>query len=554
MRRSITLLIGIAVLAIAIGSGGCTLIGYSIGSTVDDSNAEDLILPPDAAMSMLDAGDEIVCIMGDGTSHNGTYAGVRTFGESRSMRLLTPEKLWYLDFAEIDAVSFRYEPSSGRTTYTFLGVVADAAIVAAIASSLDKSSPSRGSVSSGSTGSTSSSSSSSSGSSKSKGGWMGTGYDRLGCPIVEGWDGGAWQREAECLTGSFYRAARRSDVARLPHAVPEDGVLRLRVHDMLPETDSIDRFSVLAVEHPAGTVVYPTEEGRLLAVSPRSPRTAADDLGRDILPRLLRDDDEAWLALPVADPSRRGERRAFECRFPLPADADSVTLLLRVRNTWWGSDLQTGFLSMYGSELQALYDRLNTDDDRRAFLRRRFEEEGMLAISVWDGAEWRCAGTVWEVGPEAWRDVARRIDVRGIDAEELRIRFDAPAAIWLVDRVAFDAAPLPAIDVAVLSASRAKDSDGRDRSADLAAADGRYVSLETGDWVEAAYRVPDDAPAPGIERSYLLELSGYYRAKLSPEGPPQADLIARILGEPGFFAKYADGRFWESVVAMGDGR
>ncbi|MBE0644384.1 MAG: hypothetical protein IH600_09920 [Bacteroidetes bacterium] len=457
------------------------------------------------------------------------------FDSPSFIRLIVAGAPIAIDTSKIVDLRFQYSPVSGRMALTVLGAVVDGVALAIMTKSEKKDSPPPPTkpVKKGGEGSSQ----------------YGTGV--TGCPLAESWDGTDWQREVECVPGAFFRASQRYDVARLRHIRPVDGLLRLRVRDFLEEVDSIDQLGVLCVEHSPGSVVYPTEEGRLLAVRPSAPLSAVDDRGRNVLPLLRAGDEEHWLALPAADPQRRGERRSIECRFPLPAGADSVTLLLCLRNTQWGSRLHGHFLSLFGSELQAQYDLLNSSAEARASLRRSFEEAAMLAVSVWDGAEWRSVGTVREVGHEAWRDVARRINVRGIAPGELRLRFDAPASIWMVDQVAVDAAPPSPVRVTPLSLVSAARNDGRHCESVVRAVDGDYVSLDTGEWVEAAFRVPTP-PQGGRAQDLLIEFTGYYRPKMAPTSDPQPALIGRILGEPGYFARYADGLFWDSVTAMGN--
>ncbi len=454
------------------------------------------------------------------------------FDSPRFLRLLQGNTSRNLDTAKIVNMYFLHRPLTGRMALTLLGAVTDGVLLSlATKSEEKKSSPPPVEPEEN----------------EDKGSG-GTGHV-TGCPFIESWDGDTWQPEVEVVAGAFFRAAQRSDVARLHHLRPVNGMLRLRVRDILAEVDSIDRLGLLCVEHMPGTVVYPTEEGRLLAVRPVLPLAAVDRRGHDILPQLGAEDGEAWLALPTADPARRGERQSVECRFPLPAGADSVTLLLRLRNTRWGSKLHGHFLGLYGSGLQAQYDALNASADARACFRAVLEREGLLAVSVWDGAQWCSAGTVREVGHEAWRDVARRIDVSGIADVELRVRLDAPAAIWMVDYVAIDAALPSPVSVTPLPLVSAERNDGSRCASRVRAADGDYVSLVKGEWVAAEFRMPMP-PRSGRVQDLFIDFTGYYRPTMAPVSDPQTTLIRRLLEEPGYFARYADGLFWKSITAL----
>jgi hypothetical protein len=370
---------------------------------------------------------------------------------------------------------------------------------------------------------------------------------------VYGWTGDSWALETESFTGSVFRAAERRDVARLERAIPDDGLIRLRVMNLLPEIDSINSLALLRVEHDARTEVYPTGDGHILAAAPQPPVEARCDRGRDVLSLVASADDEYWLATPTADARSWGKRRWMECVFPRPSGIDSATLVLELRNTDWGAWLQQEFFSLFGSELQHWYDVWNSDAVARAGLHDAMQREAMLAVSVWDGRTWRPAGYVWEVGPVAPRTLAMRIGVSALDGDQLRIRFEAPAGIWMLGRVGLDPRERSGCEhvaISRLAAVEARGHDGTDRRAELADSDESYLVLDTGERMDAAFRLPEGPHAPGRTVSWLFECSGYYRMKLHPTQPPRHDLLAKLLGERGFFARYADGLFWDNLTAM----
>jgi hypothetical protein len=59
----------------------------------------------------------------------------------------------------------------------------------------------------------------------------------------------------------------------------------------------------------------------------------------------------------------------------------------------------------------------------------------------------------------------------------------------------------------------------------------------TGDRAEIDFRA--QPRRPGLERSFLVKVSGYYDIHLTAVGEPQREILARYTGEPGFAARYA---------------
>lgn len=528
----------ISLLVALLGLAGCTMAGYIVGNVIDESNAGWNEAPLALAVPELELGDSLVCALRGGEEVSGEFAGILAEDGRSVLRLFSDGSVRRVDSAEVDVVRFRLIPQKHRQLLTVVGIAADVAVLALLINSnkedppepaptpkVDPPPPPPPPPPGG-------------------GVWCPN-----GCPVVLGWTGNEWAMEAESFTGSVYRAAERSDVSRLERTLPSGDELRLRVANHLQEIDSLNRVLLLRVRHDPGVSVFPTEDGRLLAVDPVPPAEALSDRGRDVRDLVGVNDDEYWQALPAALPERRGERRWMECRFPLVESVDSVTLVMQVCNTRWGALLHTEFFTLFGSALQGYYDLWNGSAPARAFFHARMEQEAMLRVSVWDRQEWKQAGYIWEVGPFAPRQLALRVAVADGDAHELRVRFDAPGGLWQIGFAGMDARSPRTVDVTVLAPEVARHSDGSDAREALRTCDDSYLVLDTDQEVDLRFRVPPVLHS-GEAVTWLLDVTGYYRMKLHSDDPPDTLLLGRLFGEPGFFARYADGRFWETVMAL----
>ena len=81
--------------------------------------------------------------------------------------------------------------------------------------------------------------------------------------------------------------------------VPRDGKYGVRITEELREVSYLDRIQLIAVDHPVSASIYtndkfkspPFPEFRLFGVTkPIHPKSARDDEGNDVLPRLLKRD------------------------------------------------------------------------------------------------------------------------------------------------------------------------------------------------------------------------------------------------------------------------
>jgi Flp pilus assembly protein TadD len=125
------------------------------------------------------------------------------------------------------------------------------------------------------------------------------------CPFLYAWNGRRFEFVTDFMGGGemgywegpgLYNHPDPDEYVRLrgDQLVARDGRYELRVTNELEEALFLDRLSLLAVAHPADVEVFP-DEGmratppafRLFAVKDlRPPRSARDDAGRDLLPRL----------------------------------------------------------------------------------------------------------------------------------------------------------------------------------------------------------------------------------------------------------------------------
>ena len=364
------------------------------------------------------------------------------------------------------------------------------------------------------------------------------------CPLVYSWDGTGWRLDSGTFAGAFLAPLARTDVDNLVHLTSTEGRLRLRLANELPETDHVDALAVLAVDHPAGTEVVPDAAGRLHLVGTLSgPASARDDRARDALSALAAADGWGWESSPTGRDTAAAEtlRDGLELVFDRPPGATRAVLLVDGVNTPWTSWLMQEFVAAHGRETDAWYAARNADPIGALELGAKLAAEAFLAVSVWDGSGWSVRGHVMEIGPELAKTTAVPLDLTGIEGPVLRIRLESAPMFWNLDRVAIDFEPLPPAEAKRLTATRAeRESDGASVAGLLAAVDGRNVVLETGEAVLLEFVAP---PVPtGLERSYLLASTGWYRIHAPPsDADPDPD-VRRVETEPGAVSRLSVAR------------
>jgi hypothetical protein len=332
------------------------------------------------------------------------------------------------------------------------------------------------------------------------------------CPTYYADSAGVLALEAEGFSYSIAPLFEARDVDRLALAPGPHGAVRLEVRNEALETHDINHLELLEVRHAAEETALTDERNAPLVVRDlRAPRRATDRLGRDVRALLAASDGEVYRTdARVLDRARGGDLEdAIEIAFPAPPAADSVALVLRLRNSLLNTILLYDL--MLGDPGARSLDWLGRDLERvgpAVELAQWYQRRMGMQIAVWDGRGYRHVAHLKDTGPIAWKDVAIVAPVPEHDSVRVRLTF--PADNWRIDRVELadrfrHAAPIAHHLTDVVDAAGRADTAAR---ASLAAADGRYLETSPGQRFTAQFDV-GAAPAGG-RRTFFVASQGYY--------------------------------------------
>ena len=363
---------------------------------------------------------------------------------------------------------------------------------------------------------------------------------KLCSPLISSFDGTRYIPDSDAFGGAMFRRAKRADWDVLVHMREVGGAYRLKVEKGHAETEFVDELRLLTVDHPPGTRVLADLSGTLHVLgAPQEPLRAVAFDGSNVTTLVAKDDERSWVSNPFGrDADDKAEARdGITLEFARPAEADSAMLALRVQNTPWAYHLRHEFLELLGSEFEPWYARMDASvEDYQAFEEAR-RREVALSVRVWDGAGWRKAGFVGEVGSALPREAAVAIDLRGVPGERLQLRLDSTVGLWTIDSVHIDYSRDGPFEVREIPPSKVTDQEGRDLTASVSRADDEdYVMSGATAWAEALFPAPPRRP--GWDRSVVLKTTGYYKIHVEGKGEPQLALIQRMVNEPGAFGQY----------------
>jgi hypothetical protein len=319
--------------------------------------------------------------------------------------------------------------------------------------------------------------------------------------------------EAEGFSYSVAQLFEARDVDRLRFGAGPDGVVLLEVRNEAFETHFINHLELLEVRHASDEIVLPDELNRPFVVRDLVPATRARDrLGRNVRAVLDAPDGNVYRTdARILGRAGVGDLEdAIDLAVPAPPDADSVVVVLRLRNSLLNTilfyDIMLGdpgarSLDWVGHDLQQVGAAVE--------LAQWYQKKMGMQIAVRGTAGFREVAHLKDTGPVAWKDVAIVVPVLERDSVRIRLRF--PADNWRIDRVAVAARyrrPPPVIHV-LTEVKGATDQPDTTARASLAAADARYLETTAGQRFTAAFEV-GSAPPAGVGRTFLLASQGYY--------------------------------------------
>ncbi len=495
---------------------GCSILGLAIGSAIDKKNTKTV-----AGWEVLDIpkDDNITVINRDGTKIRGKFKGgaIANPAVDTSLNVVLVEvngnQIKEVPVSDIYYVEI--QRNMGKTIGFLVGLSIDATVLV-LARELKKEKPKPH-------------------------------YDPpdtiLSCPYFYSYDGSEYQLDAELFSGSFFKSAERPDWDNLDFLKETNGVYRIKMVNELEEREYVDQVQLLAVDHPKGSRVYPAFTGKIYTFTqPQAPRTARDFAGADVREHIRHNDAEYWLSNPFGRNPQKQEdlRDGVILEFDRPAGVTSAAMLLRVQNTAWTSGLLKNLLTLPGENLDQWYAEMERSAEAREAVARAMIREAMLRVYVWDGTKWRPAGHIWEVGAGIAKDVAHVIDLEDIPGDMLKIKLESTPGMWMVNSVQVDFSyyNIPTT-MQSIPVSKAVDQKGQDVSLMLQKADNRYYEMPSaGDVVELEFTAPAPPPA-GMDRSFILQGSGYYIVNMKAEGAPRMAELRQIVEEPGAFSRFS---------------
>jgi len=282
----------------------------------------------------------------------------------------------------------------------------------------------------------------------------------------------------------------------------EDGKYRVPIVNATGVPRGVDEAKLVVVDHPPGLGVAPDVQGNIRGISGLVPPAAATDGdGLDIAPLVRDKDDVFWRSRGGDSSAGRGERPRDELilQFPKPKGARGALLVVNVTNTAWPPQFA-------GEALERAKGQAKDGKVKPAY---QDWEYSKLRVGLLTGFGWQTGQVIFAGGPLPAGDMAYRIDLEDVVADEVSLKLSPPAGYWLIDRVALGFDDENFLECEVVDAEGLAEPEVAEVLRALAVEDGSTVFLEApGQETVITFAAPP--LKEGMERTVFLRTVSCY--------------------------------------------
>jgi hypothetical protein len=333
------------------------------------------------------------------------------------------------------------------------------------------------------------------------------------CPTVYVNDGTSTDLRAECFSYCISPFTQRPDLDLLARNWNARDTLSVRIANEALETHYIDELAFLSVQHPVGSTVYPTDDGRILAIGRlEAPEHVRNCRGQDVTADVQAVDSRHYRSAREIFAEQAADAEPDWLLFDIPGTpgCDSITVTLRLRNTLLTTVLFYD-LVLASQGLQAIEWTRRMAEDRvyATMFSMLYEQYAGIRCYAGSGKRLKEYAVIGDIGPIAWKEIAFRIPAQNI-AQRVKLEF-FPDNV-MIDRVTWSAESVPSkdIDIRQLHPFSVRDYAGRDAQHALsliATKDEEYLIHQPGDNFDVRFAIPASGERT---TSILLSSTGYY--------------------------------------------
>lgn len=332
------------------------------------------------------------------------------------------------------------------------------------------------------------------------------------CPTVYTYDGEKYNLDAELFSECISRQLENNDIDMLKQN-PIHDTLQLKITNEALETHYINKFELIAAEHPDGTDLYPTIDNKLMLVSACvSPISAITKEGNNIT-GLLSGNDNKYYRTGVKSVLELKKGPAFDwidIKIP-PSKNKTIKMILKYRNTLLSTELLYDIvLGSQGIKGMEWTRKMNEDPEYAAQFKMLYDTFSGININLFGNGNWKYFGKFKDAGPLNWKYIAAELPVSSSGSQTIRLKFIPDD--FMIDYVAFDTTSVSNDLIKTQKIYPFEITDGLGNNADsilqyIKYDDSNYLKTEPGDCYYLNYKLP---VKNNFKETAIIYSKGYY--------------------------------------------
>lgn len=346
------------------------------------------------------------------------------------------------------------------------------------------------------------------------------------CPHVYTFDGATYNYTNTLFTGAISPKIERSDYKIMPDYFPDSDNYKFIIKNEENELQYTNLVELVVVEHDKNINVYSDQDGSIYTISkPIKPLSAIDDNSKDLLNLTAYNDQESF----TFNKTGENDFSHLYASFEVPPQRNNAKLILKVKNSEWGSFVYNRFTQKFGW----YYDNWvkNNQKKSREEMEQRIKEQGIpLVVSVKVNDEWVDIEEIDVVGGISYNTLSVPIDKSYLRNNTLEVRLRSGFMFWKLDYIAMDFSAPKEIDIKYLKPFVALGKHDIDYIKQIGSDDDQYMELEQIE--HSAYIEFVDLPVnQNMERTILLHSKGYYVPQTKIKGKFELRNLVRFRNE-----------------------
>ena len=261
------------------------------------------------------------------------------------------------------------------------------------------------------------------------------------CPTIYVDNGRTYELESELFSYCISRYFQESDLDKISLINFPEKSYRVRISNEALETHYIDQFSLMEVNHPMGTQMFPTCDGDFVCTRNLIvPLKVSNRFGEDVTDLVSKRDNIVYrsgdeMVKRISDGLTMDK---LDIQLNLTSNTKKIKLVFRVRNTLMTTILFYDLvLSSQGVEAIEWTENMQNNYIYAKIFNELYKSYAGFRIKTFQEGSWKLQEITGDFGPIAWKEFAVELPVEA-EHDSAHIRLEFFPDNFMIDYIGYD--------------------------------------------------------------------------------------------------------------------